>query len=108
MKTALDTNILSAIWMNEPSALTVATAMEAAKNEGSLVVSPPAYAETLANPSYSVNQIHDFLQDAEITLDLPLLDTVWREAGLRYAQYAAASSPTSSSAPTPCSRPTSS
>ncbi len=88
MKTALDTNILSAIWMAEPSAHRVAAAMEAAKNAGSLILSPPAYAESLANPSYSLDQIHDFLQEAEIALDLPLFNTVWTEASLRYSEYA--------------------
>ena len=88
MKTALDTNIFSSIWMGEPSAAKVAAALEAAKLMGSLVVSPPAYSESLANPSYSEDQIHEFLRATSIAVDLPMLDTVWSEAGRRYGQYA--------------------
>jgi predicted nucleic acid-binding protein len=88
MKTALDTNIISAIWMGEPSAPKVASALTEAKGRGSLIVSAPAYAECLANPVYSVDQIRGFFETAAIALDLQMRNSVWTEAGLRFRQYA--------------------
>jgi predicted nucleic acid-binding protein len=88
MKTALDTNILSAIWMGEPSAAKVSAALRAAKQAGSVVISPPVYAESLANPSLTQDILRDFLQDVGVNVDLPLIDAIWTEAGLRYQQYA--------------------
>jgi predicted nucleic acid-binding protein len=89
MKTALDTNILSAIFMGEPSAPRVRVALNAAKQAGSIVISPPAYAESLANPTGSQDIISAFLQLGGIAIDLPMLDHIWTEAGLRYQRYAA-------------------
>jgi predicted nucleic acid-binding protein len=88
MKTALDTNIFSALWQGEPSVNVVSVALREAKRQGSLVVSPPAYAESLANPVYSLEQIHAFFETTKITLDRQLMDEVWTEAGLRYGRYA--------------------
>jgi predicted nucleic acid-binding protein len=88
MKTALDTNILSAVWSGERSAHHVAAALEAAKQKGLLVLSGPAYAECLAHPFFTEEQIRFFMKEAGILTDLPLLDAVWMEAGRRYRQYA--------------------
>ena len=89
MRTALDTNILSALWSSEPTAATIAANLARAKSDGALIVSAPVYAELLAHPSVSEAQINDFLADTSISLDFDLSQAVWLDAGRRYALYAA-------------------
>ena len=88
MKTALDTNILSALWLDEPTAPSVARALEAARQQGELILSPAVYAESLAHPFYSEPEIMEFLKLAEISVDFELSKEVWTEAGRRYSIYA--------------------
>lgn len=88
MRTALDTNIPSALLSNEPVASTVVQHLDAARRAGILLLSPPAYAELLAHPRATEALIDQFLQDTGIQLDLPLVHSVWTEAGRRYARYA--------------------
>jgi predicted nucleic acid-binding protein len=88
MKTALDTNILSTIWSAQPMQNVVRAALNALRDDGTLVISPLVYAESLAHPNYSEDGINHFLSVTGIAVDMPLLDTVWTEAGRRYRQYA--------------------
>jgi predicted nucleic acid-binding protein len=87
MKTALDTNVISAMWSREPSTPRLALALDTAKRQGTLVLSPPAFAECLAHPFYTEAQIESFFADTGITVDLRLLDDIWALAGRRYRQY---------------------
>jgi len=66
----------------------VRAALNALRDDGTLVISPVVYAESLAHPNYSEEGINRFLSITGITLDLPLLGAVWTEAGRRYRQYA--------------------
>src|SRR6266581_929372 len=50
MRTAIDTNVLSALWSKEPFASDIARNLGNAKADGGLVVSAPVYAELLAYP----------------------------------------------------------
>jgi predicted nucleic acid-binding protein len=88
MKTALDTNILSTIWSAQPMEAVVRAALRELRREGLLVISPATYAEALAHPNYSEEGINHFLTTTGITVDWPILDAVWTEAGRRYGQYA--------------------
>ena len=45
MSTALDTNVLSALWSKEPLASEIARNLGNAKADGGLVVSAPVYVE---------------------------------------------------------------
>jgi predicted nucleic acid-binding protein len=87
MKTALDTNILSTLWSGQPLESTVRAALLLLQRDGSVVISPATYAESLAHPNFSEEGINNFLQITSIRVD-PLLDEVWKEAGRRYRQYA--------------------
>ena len=87
MKTALDTNVLSALWSREASASLLVPALQEAQRTGTLVLSPPAYAECLAHPFFTEEQIQQILADAGVVVQLSLLDAVWIEAGRRYRQY---------------------
>lgn len=88
MRTALDTNVLSALWSNELGAATVAVNLVRAKSDGALIVSGPVYAELLAYPTISEAAVNDFLSETGIHPDFNLSQAVWLEAGRRYARYA--------------------
>ena len=88
MRTAIDTNVLSALWSKEPSASHISGMLGTAKAEGGLVVCGPVYAELLAYPKASESFVNDFLADTGITVDFAFEQPVWVEAGRRFARYA--------------------
>jgi len=55
MRTAIDTNVLSALWSKEALGLDIARNLGNAKTEGGLVVGAPVYAELLAHPKATVS-----------------------------------------------------
>ena len=60
MRTAIDTNIISALWSKEIVAVEVARRLGDAKLEGAIVIAGPVYAELLAYPNASVSFVNDF------------------------------------------------
>jgi predicted nucleic acid-binding protein len=88
LRTAIDTNVISAIWTDEPSAKELIRTLRAAKSEGALLISPVVYVELHAYPGVSEVVIKDFLADSGIRVDFSLKESVWEEAGRRFAQYA--------------------
>jgi len=88
MRTAIDTNVLSALWSKEPLASQVARILGDARTEGGLVVGAPVYAELLAYPKASESFVNSFLADTGIMVDFELQQPVWLEAGRRFARYA--------------------
>lgn len=88
MRTAIDTNVLSALWSKEPSASHISGMLGTAKAEGGLVVCGPVYAELLAYPKATESFVNDFLADTGITVDFAFEQPVWVEAGRRFARYA--------------------
>ncbi len=89
MKTALDTNILSSLWSNEPTAPNLRIHLNHARLEGSLLLGPVAYAEALAHPTITLDRFHEFLADTQIQTSFEMQEGVWINAGLRYRSYAA-------------------
>ena len=88
MRTAIDTNVLSALWSKERSASDIARNLGKAKAEGGLVVSGPVYAELLAYPKATESFVNDFLADTGIAVDFVFQQPVWVDAGRRFARYA--------------------
>lgn len=88
MRTALDTNVLSAILSNESTAAAIARQLVNAKGDGALLVAPVVYGELLAYPHVNEAFVHRFLQDTGITVDFELRKEVWIEGGRRFARYA--------------------
>jgi predicted nucleic acid-binding protein len=88
MRTAIDTNVLSALWSKEPTASDIAKNLGHAKTEGGLVVSAPVYAELLAYPKATESFVNDFLADTGIAVDFEFQQPIWLEAGRRFARYA--------------------
>jgi predicted nucleic acid-binding protein len=88
LRTAIDTNVLSALWSNEPFATDVARNLGNAKMEGGLVIAAPVYAELLAYPTATETFVNDFLAETAIEVDFDLQQEVWLEAGRRFSRYA--------------------
>ncbi len=87
MRTSIDTNILSALWSNEPGASGIAIRLGEAKEAGAILVSGVVYAELLAYPKATEAFLNDFFEQTGIVKDLRLQDGVWVEAGRRFAKY---------------------
>jgi predicted nucleic acid-binding protein len=88
MRTAIDTNILSALWSREQLATDVAKKLGDAKIDGGLVIGAPVYAELLAHPKATEAFLSNFISDTGIVLDFELDQQVWLETGRRFARYA--------------------
>jgi predicted nucleic acid-binding protein len=89
MRTAVDTNVLSAIWGNERTAADVSEMLAASQALGSVVICGAVFAEALAAPRADEGRIRAFLEESRIEVDVELGDVGWTEAGRRYARYAA-------------------
>ncbi|MBI3682890.1 MAG: type II toxin-antitoxin system VapC family toxin [Acidobacteria bacterium] len=87
MRTAIDTNVISALWSHEPSRSSIAAALASASQEGGLAIAAPVYAELLAYPGASAKFIDAFLNETGIVCDFSIPEPVWREAGRRFALY---------------------
>jgi len=88
VRTALDGNIISSLWSNEASAPEISRRLIQARDEGSLVLSPIAYAELFAHPTVVHSAIGPFLATSGISVDFEMEAEIWTEAGTRFAAYA--------------------
>jgi len=85
MITAIDTNVLIALWDRDHALNSIAqSSLEAAFRRGSLVVPAPVYTELMANPGRSEAFLDSFFRDTGITVDWNLEEAVWRAAGLAF------------------------
>ena len=89
MTTALDTNVVIALW-DKDSALSLAaqTALDAAFNRGTLVAAAPVFAELIAAPGRSEAFVSSFFEETGIGVDWELPEQVWRSAGRAFQAYA--------------------
>jgi predicted nucleic acid-binding protein len=88
VRTALDTNILSALWSREPSAAGIAKSIGEAKQAGAVLISGVVYAEILAYPKATEAFVAEFCAQTGVVKDFRFQDAVWIEAGRRFARYA--------------------
>jgi len=88
VRTAIDTNVISALWSKEPLASELATRLGEAKGDGGLVAAAPVYAELLAYPGATESFVDNFLAATGIVIDFNLERSAWLEAGRRFARYA--------------------
>lgn len=88
MKTALDSNILSAFWSNEPSAARIEKELRASRAQGALVVSAPVYVELEAHPLVAPGFVDKFLTETGIAVEFLLDEPIWRKAAEGFAAYA--------------------
>jgi predicted nucleic acid-binding protein len=88
LRTAIDTNVFSALWSSEPSADRATVKLGEAKMEGALIVSPVVFAELLAYPGATEAFVRGFLAATGVSIDYKLEETVWIETGRRFARQA--------------------
>jgi hypothetical protein len=88
MRTALDSNILSAIWSAEPSTPRIQAELRNARLLGSIVICAPVYVELVAHPLVAPGFVDKFLADTEIATEFILDESVWRKAAEGFAAYA--------------------
>jgi predicted nucleic acid-binding protein len=88
LRTALDTNVLSALWSGEPSARNIESVLFKARSEGGLVVCAPVYCELLAYPAATRRFVKEFLFETGILVDFLLDEQVWQKAATAFVAYA--------------------
>jgi predicted nucleic acid-binding protein len=89
MRTAIDTNIISALWTGEPSTDKIVAILSRSSSAGGLTIAAPAYAELLAYPGATPEFVDGFLDSTRAIIDFRIDEAIWREAALRFAKYAA-------------------
>jgi predicted nucleic acid-binding protein len=88
MRTALDSNIVSAIWSAEPSTPRIKAELRNARAQGSIVICAPVYVELVAHPLVARGFVDEFLADTGIAIEFVLDGFVWRKAAEGFAAYA--------------------
>jgi len=88
MRTAIDTNVISALWSGEPASRGMAELLMRAKEQGGLVICAPVYVELLAYPKATRTYLGQFLASTGIVTDFLLDERVWQEAASAFAAYA--------------------
>ncbi len=89
MTTAIDTNVIVALWANDPAlSLAAQTALEAAFRRGSLVVAAPVFAELIAAPERTEAFVSSLLEENGVVIDWNLNEPIWRAAGRAFQAYA--------------------
>ncbi|HEV2987816.1 MAG TPA: PIN domain-containing protein [Candidatus Angelobacter sp.] len=90
MTTALDTNVIVALWDRDPAVSTpVQVALDAAGNKGPLVISAPVFAELMAAPGRTEAFLNTFCKDTGISIDFDLGESIWRGAGRAFQAHVA-------------------
>jgi predicted nucleic acid-binding protein len=88
MTTAIDTNVLVALWNRDDALNTMArSALDGALGRGSLVIAGPVYSELLAFPSRDESFLDAFCRETGIFVDWQLGEAVWRAAGRAFQGY---------------------
>jgi predicted nucleic acid-binding protein len=88
--TAVDTNVIVALWDRDPAPSTTARlALDAALARGSLVICAPVFAELMAAPGRTESFLDSFFGATGIHVDWALEEAVWRSAGRAFQAYAA-------------------
>jgi predicted nucleic acid-binding protein len=88
LRTALDTNVLSALWSGESSARGIESVLFKARGEGGLVICAPVYCELLAYPSATQGFVQEFLGDTGIFVEFLLDEEIWQRAANGFVAYA--------------------
>jgi uncharacterized protein YjbI with pentapeptide repeats/predicted nucleic acid-binding protein len=90
MTTAVDSNILIALWNQDDSLnVPVRAALDAALRRGALVIAGPVFAELSAAPSRTEQFLDSFCRETGIWVDWNLDEEIWRAAGRAFQHYVA-------------------
>src|SRR2546421_12563166 len=89
MITALDTNVLVALWDRDETLNSAAqAALDDAFARGKLIISGAVFAELLAFPRRTESFLDQFLTDTGIAVDWTTDESIWRAAGKPFQRYA--------------------
>lgn len=89
MRTAVDTNVFISLWSGTTTESEIARrSLDQANDAGTIVISPPVYAEMIAAPNREQQEIDAFLQTTGIEIGWNLDEVIWRAAALAYRGYA--------------------
>jgi predicted nucleic acid-binding protein len=89
MITAIDTNVIIALWDRDGRfSLAAQHALERAFLRGALLIAAPVFAELLAAPGRTEAFISRFLDETGIAVDWNLDEPIWRTAGKAFQTYA--------------------
>jgi predicted nucleic acid-binding protein len=89
MTTALDTNVIVALWDKDASLSSAAqSALEERLGQGSLVVAAPIFAELAACPGRDEAFLNSFFNETGIAIDWTLNESTWRASGRAFRAYA--------------------
>jgi predicted nucleic acid-binding protein len=90
MTTAVDTNVLVALWDADESLNGAAqSALDTAQSRGGLVIPAPVFAELMAFPRRTVEFLENFCAETGIQIDWKITEAVWKAAGRAFEKYAA-------------------
>lgn len=90
MTTAIDTNVVTALWNNDDVLnVRAQAALDGVFVTGRLVVSGVVYAELLAAPSRTEQFVDGFLEEAGISVEWEFNERMLRTAGIAFQRYAA-------------------
>jgi predicted nucleic acid-binding protein len=90
MTTAIDSNVLVALWDASDALHPVARkALESQFALGNLAISGVVYAELLAAPARTEAFLDKFCEDTGVVVEWELKEDVWRVAGRAFQGYAA-------------------
>jgi predicted nucleic acid-binding protein len=90
MTTALDSNVLIALWDPDPAVSNAAqTALDNALQLGPLVTSGPVFAELMAAPGRTEAFLNRFFRETGVSVEFDLDEAIWRAAGRAFQGYAA-------------------
>jgi predicted nucleic acid-binding protein len=88
--TALDTNVLSALWNADEAVNRIAArALENVQKSGKIVICGVVYAELLAAAGRTEVFVDQFCEQAGISVEWELEEKIWRAAGVAFQGYAA-------------------
>lgn len=88
MRTALDTNILSAILSGQRVQEAVRPLLLEGRQQGRLVISGTVYSELLAHPDLNKTLLDQLLELGGIRTDFEANAALWHAAGQAYSSYA--------------------
>ncbi len=88
MTTAIDTNILIALWDTDPQLNTaVQRALDSAQARGGLAITGAVYAELMALPGCTEKMLDEFFGATGIRVEWESSEQIWRTAGRAFQSY---------------------
>jgi predicted nucleic acid-binding protein len=89
MTTAVDTNVLVALWDTDDALNRHAQrALDEAQSRGALVISAPVFAELVAYPARNARFVDTFLNETGVAVEWNLDESVWRLSAEAFQKYA--------------------